>query len=151
MNNKIIWTTEHDDALMTLLGLEENLTFTVIAQRMAEQFALPFTRNSCIGRAHRLKMPPRPEKPIKDPKKRKPREKVVAMPVRIDAPIPPKEAYRPRNGRDLTIYQLGYGDCRWPEGNQPPLSYCGETAEDGRPYCFAHCEIAYHTPYKRWR
>jgi hypothetical protein len=137
---KIEWLSEHDDALMTLLGREENLTFSEIHKRMVEQFALPFTRNGCIGRAHRLRLPPRPT----------PRKKAIAMPVRVDAPILPKEARRPPNGRDLTIYQLGYDDCRYPAGERPPYSYCGEMTADGRSYCPKHCAIVYHAPNKRW-
>jgi GcrA cell cycle regulator len=147
MTDRIFWTREHDDALMTLLGLEENLTFAMIAKRMSEQFGLDFKRNGCIGRAHRLRMPPRPPR---DPVTHKPMDRMITVRSSIDAPILPIEARRKSNGRDITIYQLGNGDCRWPEGERLSTSYCGQQALDGRPYCAEHCARAYNSPTKRW-
>ena len=73
--------------------------------------------------------------------------------VRIDAPIVPYEAVRLAEDNALTIYQLGYGDCRWPLGEamaRPPFLYCGHAAIEGRPYCAAHCAKAYNAPQVRW-
>jgi hypothetical protein len=137
---KIEWTSEIQDAFETLLGLEENLTFKEIAKRLTEQFApLQFTKNACVGRAHRARLPLRPK------------SKGKTMPIRIDAPILPIEAQRPPNGYDLTIYQLHAGDCRYPsEGDRPPYTYCGRPVEEGLSYCPEHCAVVYHAPKQRW-
>ena len=132
MSKKIIWTAALDDALETLLGREEKMTFKQICQLMTEQFGLPFTANGCIGRAHRLRMPPRPPR-IRTEKRARPYRKVITMPIRIDAPILPKEAQRALNGRDLTLIQLREGDCRWPSaGDKPPYTYCGRPTQGRR-------------------
>lgn len=145
MSHKINWTPEIQDVFETYLGMEENLTFKVIAQRLTEQFGQPFTKNACVGRAHRARLPPRPPRP-EVPRKSKEKR----MPIRIDAPILPLEAHRMANGRDLTIYQLHAEDCRWPSNeDRPPFTYCGRTAEEGLPYCPDHCAVAYNTPHKR--
>ena len=147
MSKKIVWTTELDDALETLLGREEKLTFKQICQLMADQFDLPFTANGCIGRAHRLRMPPRPPRTPRPEKRKRPYRKVITMPVRIDAPIIPKEAQRSGNGRYLTLIQLREGDCRWPSaGDRPPYTYCGRATLRGASFCPGHYGIAYHTP-----
>lgn len=150
MNPKIEWTSEIQDAFETLLGLEEALTFNEIAKRLSEQFNLPFTKNACVGRAHRMRLPPRPARPeVPSNKKRKSKGKM--MPIRVDAPILPPEAVAPSNGHGLTITQLHAGDCRYPSDDaRPPYTYCGKPAHGGLSYCPEHCAIVYHAPNKRW-
>jgi GcrA cell cycle regulator len=146
MSHKIDWTAEIQDAFETLLGLEENLTFEEIARRLTDQFGLPFSKNACVGRAHRMRLPPRPERPKVHRKL-----KGKTMPIRIDAPILPPEAQRAPNGHDLTIYQLHAGDCRYPSDEaRPPYTYCGHPTESGLSYCPNHCKIVYHAPNKKW-
>lgn len=138
---KIEWTNEVQDCFETLLGREENLTFREIAKRLTDQFGIPFTKNACVGRAHRMRLPPRPAHAAK-PKKLKGK----MMSIRVDAPILPPEAQRPPNGYDLTIYQLHEGDCRYPsKGDRPPYTYCGHPTESGLSYCPAHCDIVYQS------
>ena len=146
---RIVWTSEIDDALETLLGREENLTYLQVADLMNERFGGGFTRNCCIGRAGRLKLPPRAVRPRpKNP--RKPTAKVITMPVRVDAPIPPKEAIKPASSRHLSIYQLSYGDCKFPEGDRPPYVYCGQPTRDGGSFCPDHHAICYSKPRKEF-
>jgi hypothetical protein len=44
------------------------------------------------------------------------------------------------------LYMLMNRDCRFPltspEPNEPHL-FCGSPAADGKPYCAAHCALAY--------
>lgn len=142
--SKIEWTSEIQDVFETLLGLEQNLTFQEIAKRLSEQFApRQFTKNACVGRAHRVRLPPRPVKPRKS--------KGKTMPIQIDAPILPVEAQRAPNGHDLTIYQLRDGDCHYPSDEaRPPYTYCGHATRDGLSYCPEHCKIVYQAPKQRW-
>jgi len=48
-------------------------------------------------------------------------------------------------GTRKTLLQLGPHDCRWPCGHPHELdfAFCGARQLDGRPYCEAHCAIAY--------
>jgi hypothetical protein len=139
------WTPAVKDMLELLLGQEPPLSYRMVAAELTKQFGVVYTKNACIGMGRRLRMPPRPS-PIK--KKRDGRF-LVPKHVRVDAPIVPKEAWRPEESQALTIYQLGVGDCKWPLGEmmtRPPFLYCGKIAADGLPYCKKHCEIAYNKP-----
>ena len=71
------------------------------------------TRNAVIGKAHRLGLSSRPQ-PIK----------------REEAPIDLSKMAR---------------TCQWPIGHpgQDDFRFCGEPATPGKPYCAAHCAIAY--------
>ena len=146
---KIVWTPQIDDALETLLGLEENLTYLQVAAKMNELFGGGFTRNCCIGRAGRLRLPPRAIRP-RPINPRKPKAKVITMPVRVDAPILPKEAVRKGNSRYLTIYQLDYGVCKYPSGDSPPYTYCGHATHGGASFCPDHYAVCYQKPRKEF-
>jgi len=124
----VVWTPDMDVAL--LQGRKDGLTFTQIHRLLVEKFDLPFTRNGCIGRAHRLS--PR---------------KVIPMPsiAAIEAPIAPVEAAPPPSG-GFTILQLREGDCRWPEGDRVPYVFCGQACEIGKSFCPEHYGIVYHAP-----
>jgi hypothetical protein len=145
MIKKVTWTPEIDEALELLMASDENFTFETMSDQLTKQFGLPFTRNACIGRAHRLRLPPRPPRPRTEARTR-PSRKVITMPVRVDAPIVPKEALR-RNGRELTLIQLEQGLCKWTgvdlETN-PPYTYCGKPTTGGLSYCPGHYVRVYH-------
>jgi GcrA cell cycle regulator len=53
-------------------------------------------------------------------------------------PIPGAVAGQPKAGR-------GGRSCSWPVGDpkQPGFHFCGDEALPGRPYCAAHCAVAY--------
>jgi hypothetical protein len=116
---------------------------------MNERFGGGFTRNCCIGRAGRLRLPPRAVRP-RPINPRKPKAKVINMPVRVDAPIMPREAVRRSNSRHLTILQLDYGVCKFPEGDNPPYLYCGHPTRDGASFCPTHYATCYQKPRKEF-
>jgi len=149
---RIVWTPIIDDALITLLGKEENLTYLQVSAELEKMFGGGFTRNGCIGRAGRLKLPPRAPRPLKEivQRAREARSKVIHMPVRIDAPIEPKEARRHINSRHLTLLQLDFGVCKYPEGDKPPYLYCGQPTDDGASFCAEHVAVCYQKPRKQW-
>ena len=33
--------------------------------------------------------------------------------------------------------------CKWPIGDDTPWTFCGQHTVEGKPYCAAHCAIAY--------
>jgi len=46
----------------------------------------------------------------------------------------------------VTVAQLNSFTCRWPIGDlqSPEFYFCGAEPVAGRPYCDAHCRLAYH-------
>ena len=78
---------------------------------------LGITKNAVIGKAHRLGLPYR------------------------RPPAPPKE--KPANV--LTMETLKPGMCSWPIGEpgDEGFRFCGEPVAVGKPYCAAHCAVAY--------
>ena len=83
------------------------------------------TRNAVIGKANRLGLShnsgPRPA---------------------VRGVQPPRRKEHPSSPLDLTERM-----CRWPIGHpgEPGFHFCGNQHVPGRPYCEAHCAIAYRT------
>ena len=109
-----------------------------IALEMGREFVgLKFTRNSIIGKTHRLCLPHR-ALPIVQPK-----PKSIQKRAKRKRPMPRKTAPKikpPRTDPDglLTIYQLGAGDCRFPFGHRSPFMFCGKEQAEGSSYCLQH-------------
>jgi hypothetical protein len=59
---RIVWTKEMDIALKVLI--EEGVSYKQIAKQLSAAYGLKFTKNSCVGRANRLRRPspPPPQK-----------------------------------------------------------------------------------------
>lgn len=134
---KIEWTPRLDDRLQELHA--EKITFVRIAEILNAEFGLALTRNACVGRAHRicLKLRQKPAPPLR---KRKP---LPMVPLKVKAP--------PIAPGALTMLQLTQATCRWPsDAARPPYTYCGAPVYDDRPFCLAHCRLAYHKPEKTW-
>ena len=51
----------------------------------------------------------------------------------------------------VTLERLKSTQCSWPEGEpgEDSFRFCGKLAVPGKPYCEAHCKIAYVPPKKR--
>ena len=124
--------------LQQLLEAPENYPFSTIAPMLSKEFNIRLTKNACIGKSRRLKMPPREARP---PKIRQ----YVYKPRPKPQPRPPEHAGL------ITIYQLrDYVDCKWPIGQWPDILYCGQPQEEGKPYCTKHCDMAYHPGKKQY-
>ena len=127
-------------ARFTVLCADESLTFRAIRDLMNVEFDTDLSRNACIGKARRLKMPPRD--PVNNPTLKK--EPTVA---KIIFPIQPELPPRSAEPFTISIYQLRTHDCRWPSGEQrPPFTYCGRKALSGLPYCPTHTRLARSGP-----
>jgi hypothetical protein len=115
-----------------------------IAQKLGREFDFPFTRNAIIGKMHRLCLPPR-VKPITQPKPKKvyarKRKRKGAGPERIVMKV--QQQPRADVGEPITIYQLGFGDCRYPLGNYP-FVFCGKEQLEGSSYCPEHFVVCHH-------
>lgn len=122
------------DAILLLQKLwQEGLPVSAIQK----QLGLLFTRNSIIGKAHRMNLKKR-QSPIK------PRKEV------------PVKKYNPRKKEEPEIVPIGVlmvdlkaNQCRWPLGElkDPPRFFCGATKR-GHVYCEGHKAKA-HIPSKR--
>jgi GcrA cell cycle regulator len=96
---------------------------------------LGVSKNAVIGKAHRLKLPPRPS-PIKQgaPKKLK----------RVPAPKVVARKIHPAPRRYYSSAVQG-SSCLWPIGDprEPGFHFCGGQAVPGKPYCAEHVSRAY--------
>ena len=128
--------------LAALHAAPENYSSSEMADMLSDEFGIvpPLTRNAVIGKSRRMSMPPRPLKIRTGPKLRQEPWK----------PTPLADT-QPRCDEPLTIYQLGYGDCKYPvEGDAPPYLYCGKQSDEGRSYCPPHYALTHHPAKRVW-
>ena len=87
---------------------------------------LGLSKNSIIGKVHRLNLGTRPS-PIK---------KVVLV---------KKAKVHPRKTEHIGIMDLKLNTCRWPIGDpmDEDFHFCGKNTAMGKPYCDEHCKMAY--------
>lgn len=106
------WTPAHISALIAYWN--EGLTTRAIGDRLG------VTKNTIVGKVHRLGLPKRGS-PIQQKKK----------PAEI-----------------LTLGALRPGMCSWPEGEPgtEEFNFCGQPAVPEKPYCADHCARAYVKP-----
>ena len=150
MTKGLDWTPEMTGALQQYMKQKENLSFNTIAELMTKQFGVTFTRNSTVGKAHRMKIPPRPLREKRTRENTRPRDlKMITLQSR---PFIASADRSKVNGHDCDLVDLEHGACKWPDGASIPYSFCGRPIwEDGASYCAAHAEIAYVKPKKEWR
>ena len=157
--NDIDWTEERKLALRALwLQDDPVLPSAEIARRLG------ISKNAVVGKARRLRLPARPSPIIpKDgapPRKAAPSAgaaetrmaalraaaaKVALAAAQRRMPAAPQPPPAPPAARP-TAGTVTPRTCRWPlwgHGEVPTHRYCGAPATDMRPYCEAHCRIAY--------
>ena len=132
--------------LHRLKGPDE-LSMTEIAERLNREFETNLSRNSIIGRCHRLNLARRPAVfNVHHSKKRAEKMIPINRRVRVDAPIVPEMPVVEDTSAGITIMQLRATTCRWPLGDlmetRPPYLYCGKPALIECPYCKTHTERA---------
>ncbi|MBO7483816.1 MAG: global cell cycle regulator GcrA-like protein [Alphaproteobacteria bacterium] len=86
---------------------------------------LGMSKNSIIGKVHRLDLAARPS------------------PIKVE-PKPQKKA-PPKKPEIVRLIDLKINTCRWPIGDptDEDFHFCGEQTVTGKPYCLAHCQEAY--------
>jgi len=112
----------NESRIETLKALwDEGLSTSEIGGRLG------ITKNSVVGKVHRLGLPKR-QSPIRAPVRRVAEPEVRTDAVKIDA--------------------LSTGMCRWPMGEPgtETFSFCGRNSVEHRPYCEEHCARAYVKP-----
>ena len=86
---------------------------------------LGMSKNSIIGKVHRLNLKVRPS------------------PIKTDAVKPKKTPQKVVE--KVGLMDLKLNTCRWPIGDpkDEDFHFCGEQTVTGKPYCLAHCQEAY--------
>ena len=139
------WTDERVTELKTRWA--NNETYGEITNAMHA-----VSRNAVIGKAHRLKLFRITVKRVKTTKPRMRRSRsnghtsfyrdtgdMVEAPAKFTQPQP--------------FIELSDGDCHWP-GDMAPgpdMLCCAAAVIHGKPYCLAHCRLAYARPIARPR
>lgn len=110
------------------------------------------TRNSVIGRAHRLKLARRRNpgnrapRPVREPRvkrvvvmKPRPVKNVESANIKGNSPHPLPSIPTARN---LGLMDLTDAACRFPIGDGP-YTFCGHETKPGSPYCEGHHTLCY--------
>lgn len=136
----IFWTDDLIEQLKKLYASE------LTASQIATEMNCGLTRNAIIGKVHRLGLPLRGVKfhvpKMKSVKVKKTRTDPYAKRWgAIDPDLKPPNMSELRCvevvSRGLTFEQLGRNDCRWPEGDRAPYTFCGNLKFQGS-YCAGH-------------
>jgi GcrA cell cycle regulator len=150
------WQQEHDDYLRHLAA--NGLSSAMIVDELHKKFrgVCKFTRNSVIGRAHRLKIGLKANKKTEIKKvktetkiiKEKPETKIKVKPLEPKRVLflAPIEEIFPEEKPKLSILDLGPNQCRYTasEGNPADFDFCGKPTQIGRSYCDNHYDILYY-------
>ena len=112
-------------------------------------------KNGVVGKAGRLKLGThptaqkrRPKGSVPTPRKQFGTKRVVPYNLSrkrtSDGPEPIAEVPKPADFLGLTILEVKDGQCRFPAGDPPTLTFCAQPVRDGQVYCGFHCRIAYN-------
>ena len=141
------WTDERVELLKKLWG------GGLSGSQIAGELCCGLTRNSVIGKVHRLGLPTRArvngEAGSLARGLRKPRAKRQSRAVAWKRPLSPENIIPVRQRR--TLLQLTENTCRWPIGDPatPEFFFCGARPLDGLPYCNYHSRAAYQPASER--
>lgn len=145
------WTDERKEMVKRLWA--DGMSASEIASEVGG-----VTRNAIIGLVHRMGLPKRRDMAQTVQKRRVPTQRRAAKrstrpifsfisrpvcepiddrPV-IAAIVPPVEP-------PLSLLNLNDATCRWPIGDpqSPDFRFCGHAPHGEKPYCLAHCVMAY--------
>lgn len=158
------WPSELEDQLRLLWASGES------ASKIASIMGRGLTRNSIIGKAHRMHLPARrPSGPVGYKRARVPTtqtaqkkqsfkkradwtQRPVKPPALKPHPVKPQgEAWAAIEGvTPVSLLDLEAGHCRWPVGLETPFLFCGAPATH-RHYCEHHhaWSVGQGTPFER--
>lgn len=163
------WTQEQIGQLTRLWS--EGLSTAEIGKRLG------ISKNAVVGKAHRLRLPPRPC-PIRRsartavaesavPPRPAPPQRPVAQPVQRPArevrPPPPVAAVTRGTATATTLPEFPVEPerpillrpvraCCWPQGEPGTAGFrfCAAAPMPGKPYCAEHAAVAYQPCRRRW-
>ena len=140
------WSPEADAQILTLYRRGDS------ASEIARAFGMGVSRNSIIGRIHRLgAVDPNRQQVGRESAGVK--QKVAANMVRATKPLPKPKPSPTQPLRRLSIIELGFSTCRWPIntwllGEGYTAQFCGAPKDLGSAYC-AKCRarsVVHHQP-----
>ena len=134
MNNDFHWTLPAMQKLSELWA--EGHSGAEIGRRLG------VSKNSVLGKAHRLRLPSRPSPITGD---RKPRRPHIYRAVGPTLPALKSVVIPERAPSAIIAPAFSLHPCRWPmwpHGAMPNHQYCGDRSLRGRPYCVAHAAKA---------
>ncbi len=143
----LVWLDEHNAALKEYTELK-TMSYTEIAEALNARFGISLTRNSCIGRAHRMGLSNPPKTRPKKIKREGGGER--AMMNRISgkrtAPVKPRLYCLEIIPRHLSLLDDEFNDnvCKYPYGGfDKPITFCGHPRMQGSKYfyCVPHDDI----------
>ena len=145
----MIWTDEAVEELKRMW--DRGMTTGQIAK------ALNVTKNSIIGKVHRLCLTARPspikkapetknEKTVKTVKE----EQKISAENRLAERVPSKESTAIEE-TNIPLVKLDNHTCRWPLGDprDDDFCFCGKRVKTGQTYCEEHAAVAYVKPGKK--
>jgi GcrA cell cycle regulator len=135
------------------------VSLSIIASKLNAEFGTNFTRSSCAGKSHRLRLEKRvflaAETKVKHERQRPGPPKDVPhgwkkTPFRVHLLERPEFHSGNPAGPGITIFMLKEYSCRWPETEIGPSEFlfCGHPVEEGCSWCSHHRAIAVR-PYRR--
>lgn len=160
MNEIVTWTDDRIDQLRKLW--DQGLSASAIGRQLG------VSKNAVVGKAHRLKLPPRPSpirkgarppvrrmavlpKPFALPVRRhhaKPSQALAELTERVESPaaVAERPAAPPAGPIQPTRrVARGIKACLWPIGDpgDAQFHFCGADVVPGKSYCTEHCQRAY--------
>ena len=145
-----MWTSEMDDKLRELVA--RRLPAREVAAAISDHFSLanPITKNSVIGRAHRIGVVLEKPTAARRPEKIKPPKEVPAPKIKAVKKPPPPKVYKKKEEATakvsgVRIWELSLNQCRWTDSNGPASDFvfCAEATRPGLSYCPEHHAKAY--------
>jgi len=141
----VAWTDEVIKELKRLVAKK------LSAQQIATKLDCGASRNAVIGKAHRLGLKLAPQA-------KRPRRAVLpAAPEATQQPAAPAgetpdEIPPHAPGLPCRLADLALGMCRYPYGDRPPYTFCGQRVwAEGSSWCAEHARIVYQCGAPGWR
>ena len=128
------WTAASEARLRELVG--SGTTLLRCSEILTEEFSMPFSKNSCVGKNRRMS---------RSPMQQWVQATMAARRERAARRKPPRAPTPPRKHAGtgkVRLENLENNDCRWPCGDRPPFLYCGNARKEGSPYCAEHSKMA---------
>lgn len=107
-------------------------------------YEMDITRNSVIGKAHRMGLTAddKPDIIIGLTGEERKHQQLRHPGPRVSRPLPAPPSVPP-DSLDLRLEELTSKTCKYPYGDRAPYLFCGSTSMDGSPYCGFHSALAY--------
>ncbi len=136
-----IWTEPNIEALKTLWA-ENKLSCTQIANELGQGFS----RNSVIGKVHRLGLGSHQQAKGKSQGNGAGRAQHLYPRRKLFRPaiVPPAPSLLELAPLNLTLLELQFGQCRFPVNEESPFLFCGHPQACDSSYCGFHHRLTHN-------